>query len=137
MIPIRDVMRNKYTYVIAPIFVYNNKGKPQTKGHRVLSCVIYFLKDNYVCIDYISCQSKTFIIIYSNKIFKQTSFNLSLGIGIPELLLNLLSCHGSMDKPNEIIILNFRYCLVNNYLAKGFSIIKKDSKQLSIILKQY
>ena len=38
-----------------------------------------------------------------------------------------------MKKPNSIVILNCRYLLVNNYLAKGLFITEKDSKQLSIL----
>ena len=38
-----------------------------------------------------------------------------------------------MKKPNSTVILNFRSRLINNYLAKGFYIIKKVSKQLSLL----
>ena len=67
-------------------------------------------------------------------IFKQTSYNVLLGIRIPEELPNLVSCHGFMEKPNSNVILNFQSRLVNNYLAKGFFIIEKNSKQLIILL---
>ena len=58
-----------------------------------------------------------------NPAFKETSFNLLLDIGIPELLMDLVSCHGFMLKSNSTVILNFRSRLVNNYLSKGFFII--------------
>ena len=45
------------------------------------------------------------------------------------MLLNLLSCHGFMKKPNSTVILNCLSHLINNYLAKGFYIIEKVSKQ--------
>ena len=38
-----------------------------------------------------------------------------------------------MKKPNSTVILKFRYCLLNNYLEKGFFTIEKDSNQLSSI----
>ena len=38
-----------------------------------------------------------------------------------------------MDKENEILIINCRSCLVNNYLVKGFFLIEKDSEQLRIL----
>ena len=38
-----------------------------------------------------------------------------------------------MKKPNSTVILNCRYCLVNNHLAKGFYIIEKEPKQLSML----
>ena len=71
--------------------------------------------------------------MYPDKIFEQTSFNILLGIGIPELLMDLVSCHGFMKKPSSTVILNCRSSLVNNYLAKGYFIIEKDSKHLKIL----
>ena len=39
-----------------------------------------------------------------------------------------------MEKPDSNVILNCRYSLVNNYLAKGFVIFENNSKQLSSLL---
>ena len=72
-------------------------------------------------------------IIFSYRIFKQTSFNILIGIDIPELLLNLVYYHGFIEKQNEVFILNFRYRLINKYSAKGFFIIEKEYKQLNIL----
>ena len=99
----------------------------------MLSCAVYTRKDNYTCIDYMSCQSTKLSEISSNPNFKDTSFNLLLGIGIPELLLNLVSCNGFMKKPNSTVILNYQYLLINNYLSKESSIIEQNEKQLSLI----
>ena len=96
---------------------------------RVFSCVVYPLIDNYVCIYYLLCQSKTLIYTSSKPTFEQTSFNILLVIGVLELLLNLVSCHGFVKKPNSTVILNFRSHLVTNYLPKLFYIIEKYSKQ--------
>ena len=101
--------------------------------YRVLSCVVYYLMENYFCIEYLSCQSKTLGSISSKPIFEQTSFNILIGIGIPELLLNLVSCHGFTKKPNSAVILNCRARLINIYFAKVFYIIEKDSRQLIIL----
>ena len=68
--------------------------KKNKKMYKVLSCVIYSLIENYVCIDYLWCQSKTLIFVSSKPKLEQTSFNILLVIGILELLLNLVSCHG-------------------------------------------
>ena len=68
-----------------------------------------------------------------NQKFKDTSFNLLLGIDITSLLLNLVSCHGFMNKPNSTVILNFLYCLIKNYLSKGFSIIEYNTNQFKLI----
>ena len=104
------------------------------KMYRVLRFDLYYLVDNYICINYLYCQSKTLSRIYSNRILEQTSFNILPSIGSPEVLLNLLSCHGFMEKLDSTVILNCRYHLVNKYLEKGFFIIEKNSNQLSILL---
>ena len=126
-------MNDKYTCVIALISFYENKGTKPKKVYSLLSCVLYSVIDNYVCIDYLSCKSKNLGRIYSNIIFEQTSFNILLDIGIPEMLLNLVYFHGFMEKPNATIILTFRYHLVNNHLAKGFFTIENNSNQLSVL----
>ena len=100
----------------------NNGGKSK-KVYIVLSCVFNSLINNYVFIDYLSCQSKILSSISSKQTFKLTSFNKLLGIGITEMLLNLVSYQGFVKKPNSTMILNFQYLLVNNYLSKGLYII--------------
>ena len=80
---IRYCLMNKNTYVMAIIMIYENSGKNIGKVYRVLSCVVYTLIDNYVCIDYLSCKLKTLSNISCHPTFKDTSFNLLLGIGIP------------------------------------------------------
>ena len=110
------------------IMIYENNGGNSKKMYRVLSCVVYSLIYNYVCIEYLTCQLKTSSSISSKPTFEQTSFNILLGIGIPELLLDLVSCHGFMKKPNSTVMLNCRCCLVKKSLAKVLYIIYKDSK---------
>ena len=93
-------MTKKNTSVMALIMIYENVGISIKTLFRVLSCVVYTLIENYVCIDYLSCQSKALCNISKNTSFKETNFKLLLDIGIPELLLNLLYCHGFMLKSN-------------------------------------
>ena len=114
---------------MALIMICENNGVNTKIMYRLLSCVVYYIIVNYVCIDYISCQSKTLSSISSKPISEQTSFNILFGIGIPELLLNLLSCHGFVNKPNSTVVLNVQSRLINNYLAKVFYIIENYSKQ--------
>ena len=74
------------------------------KVFRVLSCVVYTFIYNYVCIDYLSFQSKILCNISRDTTFKGITFNLLLGVGVPEMLLNLVSCHGFMMKLNSTVI---------------------------------
>ena len=104
--------------------------KNPIKVYRVLSCVLYYIIKNYVCIDYLCCQSKTLRSIYYDKKFEQASYNILLGIDITVVIINLVSCYGFMEEPNSTVILNFQSCLVNYYLEKCFVIIKHNSKQL-------
>ena len=76
---------------------------------------------------------KTLSSVSSKPTFGQKSFNIIIGIGIPELLLNLVSCHGLTKKPDSTVILNLRSCLEINYLEKGFFIIENDSKQKNML----
>ena len=95
-------------------------------------CCLYSHRQLCVYLLYV-VSIKTLCSISSNPTFKETVFNLLLGIGIPELLLNLVSCHGFMTKSNSTVTLNFRSRLINNYLSKGFFIIEQGSKQLNLI----
>ena len=86
--------------------------------------------ENYFCIVYICCNSKTLSVISSDKIFIEVSYNGLLGIIIPELLMNLVSCHVFTKKHHSTVILLFQSHLVNYYLAKSFVIIKQNSSNL-------
>ena len=130
---IRDFLKNKNTCVIDTIMTYDKNGGNVKTVYRVLSCVVYYLIDNYVCNNYLLCQSKTLISISFKPTFGETSFNIIFGIGIPELLLNLAYCCGFMKKPNSTVILNCRSCMIKNYLVKQNQIIEKDSKYLSLL----
>ena len=50
---IRNILKNKNTCVIALIIFYENKLIKPKKLYRVLSCVIYYLMENYICIEYL------------------------------------------------------------------------------------
>ena len=58
---------NKNTCVMAIIMIYENNGGNAKKVYRVLSCVVYSIIDNYVCIEYLLCQSKTLSSISSKQ----------------------------------------------------------------------
>ena len=115
------------------VIIYENNGGYAKKVYIVLIFVVYSLIDNYVCIDYLPCQSKTLGSISSKPTFQDTSFNILLSIGIPELLLNLFSCHAFIKKTNSTVIINCRSLLINNYLANGLYIIENGSNQLSLL----
>ena len=75
----------------------------------MLSSVIYTIIINYVCIDYLASESKQLIeiIVGSGGGYKHEgkSYDKILGIGITDLLMNLMSCHGFLKNKDPVVIL--------------------------------
>ena len=130
---IENLMEKHYTWVFALVMFYKTKTNNPIKVYRLLSCVLYYFIENYVCIDYVCCHSRTLSVIASDKIFKEASYKWLLGISIPKLLMNLVYFHGFTKRPHSTVILVCWYRLVNCYLSKCFVIIEHNSKQLSIV----
>ena len=84
--------------MVALVIFYGSGKTIIRKLSRVLSCVIYTIIDKYICIDYLgSYKSKlSYLKIGCTGSSKHDGmdYNNLLGIGIPDLLLNLLSCRG-------------------------------------------
>ena len=53
-------------------------------------------------------------------------YNNLLGIGIPDLLLNVLSCHGFLKNNDYVVILQFPNRTSEYYFKKGFVILECD-----------
>ena len=79
------------------------------KAYRVLSCVICTIIKNYVCNDYLACKPKIIseIPVGSGGGSKHgdKSSDRILGIGIKDLLMNLMSCHGFSKNIKYVVIL--------------------------------
>ena len=86
-------LKKENTCVIALVTFYENITDNPTKLFRVFSCVLYYIIENYVAIDFLCCQYKKFSIICSDKTFTGMSYNELIGIGIPEVLMHLISYH--------------------------------------------
>ena len=86
---------------------YETRNNPE-KVSKVLSCVIYTIISNYVCIDYLACEkniSKIPVNTGGGLRNGNKSYEKILGIGIPNLLMNLMSFHGFLKNINPIVIL--------------------------------
>ena len=53
---IKSTLSKNNTSVLALIMIYETRADNPKKYFRVLSCVIYTIIKNYVCIDYLACQ---------------------------------------------------------------------------------
>ena len=103
------------------------------KLYRVLNFVVYTFMDNYICIDYLLCQSKNLFFISCNPTFEDIIFNILLGIDIAVLLLNIVSCHELTKNTISNVILNWLTCLIKNCLSKWLSVIEQNTKQLNFL----
>ena len=52
---IRTILEKNNTRVLALFMLYETRKNPR-KDFKVLSCVIYTIIRNYVCIDYLACE---------------------------------------------------------------------------------
>ena len=95
--------------MLALVIFYESGEKNAKKIFRVLSCVIYTIIDKYVCIDYLGSKKSK---LSDLKIGRTGSskhhgmyYNNLFGIGIPDLLLNMLSCNGFLKNNDSVFIL--------------------------------
>ena len=57
------------------------------------------------------------------------------GIGIPDIFMNMLSCHGFINNNNSIVILKCPNRMSQYYFNKGFTQLKCDEDHLKKILE--
>ena len=75
--------------VISLLIFYDNRG---VIVYKVIGAVLYNIIDNYICIYFMGLlQDK---MSKHNNRFEKTKFNDFYGLGIPEILINIMSCHG-------------------------------------------
>ena len=82
-----------------------------------MSSVIFSIIRNYAYIDYLASQLKMFSEIPvcsggDSKLGDKTIDRI-LGIGIQDLLMNLISCHGFLKNINSVVVLHSK--IVNTF----------------------
>ena len=104
------------------------------KLFRILSSVICTIIKKYVCIDYLGSEKSklSYLKIGCTGSSKHNGmdYNNILGIGIPYLLLNLLSCHGFLNNNDSVVILKFSNRMSEYYFNKGFIELECDEDHL-------
>ena len=87
--------------------------------------VIYTIIINYVCIDYLGSDKEKLseLVIGSGGRFKHVkkSYDNILGIVIPDLLMDLMSCHGFFKKKDYVVIPKRPNRMFEYYFSKGFT----------------
>ena len=98
---ISKILAKNNTIVLALLMFYETRKNPK-KFFKVLSCVIYRIISKYFYIYYLASESKKIseLPVSNGGGFKHgdKSYDKTLGIGIPDLLMNLMSCHGFLKK---------------------------------------
>ena len=102
---------------------YETRKNPN-KVFKVLSCVIYTIISNCVCIDYLASESKTISELpdgsvggYKNE---EKSYDKILRIGVPYLLMNLMSCNGFLKNKYPVVIIKHPNRMFEYHFSKGF-----------------
>ena len=131
----RKVMKNDNSCVLAFIVLYKNS---KSIVYKVLGVDIYWILDNHFCINclYLQKDNKPSM---SYKGFEDTSYFELSGFGIPEILLNIMSCYGCVQEDPPTINLDFRSKLVLYYLSKCLVIHQQgilSTKNAPIKIKQ-
>ena len=125
-------MIEKNTRVLALVIFYENRKKIIRKMFRVLSCVIYTIIGKYVYIDYLGYEKSKLSDLHLGGTGKykhhDTDYDNVLGIGIPDLLFYLLSCHGFSKNNESVVILKCPNRMSEYYFNKGFVIFECDEE---------
>ena len=87
---------------------------------KVLSSIVYCIMDNYICFDYLCCPVTKLHVTNKEQEFENRTYNAVSGIVIPELLMNIISCHGFMSNKKSAVVLSFFSKLVSYYLQICF-----------------
>ena len=106
---INGILKKHNTRVISLVMIYELGDFSTIKVFKVLSCVVYTMIKKCVCIDYLCTLNNrlseikigtTFLHKHDNKIY-----NNLFGIGIPDIIMNMVSCHGFINNNDSIVIL--------------------------------
>ena len=93
---------------------------------KVLSSIVYCIVESCVFVDCLCCPETKLFVVNTGQGFENRTYNYVSGMGIPELLMNIISCHVFGNNKNSVVIFSCRRKLVDCYLSKGFVIIEKN-----------
>ena len=69
--------------------------KSNTLMYKVIGPVINNIIDEYICLDYLGLLQEN-VSKHDNN-FKNAKFNYFSGLGISDILMNIMSCHGFVN----------------------------------------
>ena len=115
---ILKTITKKNTSFLALIMFHGMSATKPKKYFRVLSCIIFIIIDNCIYIDFLACQSKQLHAIFMYSKYMEKDSNRILGIGIPDLLMNLFSFHDFSKNIKSIVVIKYRRRMLEYYFWK-------------------
>ena len=112
----RKLMKDENTRILVLIVFYYNTNY---LVYKVLGVVIYFILEHYVCINYL-CLQKENKLSLTHKLFEENLYDNISGIGITEMLLNIVSCYVFYQEDTPTATFMRMRNLVSYYLSKSF-----------------
>ena len=91
---------------------------------KVLIAVIYCIIDNHVCFSYVFLHKYPKLSAF-DKGFEDAYYNEISGIGIPELLMDIVSCYGFVKYNTPTVILTCQRHILSYYLSRSSLILPK------------
>ena len=95
--------------------------------------------ENYVCVDYLCCTQNKIHVTSKGQGFENRTRSAVSRIEIPELLINIIPCHGFVNNMKSAVIFPCRRNLVDYYLQKCFVVRENNSnafKNVPLRVKQ-
>ena len=99
---------------------------------QVIGCFWLFII-RQVCVHWLFVSTERKIPSLSHILFEDTSYDELSGIGIPEMLLNIVSCCVFLKEDTPTVIFTCRSKLVSYYPSKGYVMLTNGSKDLEKI----
>ena len=91
--------------------------------YRVIGTVIYTIIDNYICLDYMGMLQYKWS---KHDIFFKDQVQWFSGLGIPEIFINIMPCHGFSKPSISTVISTCCSDLDPYYISKVFVIVETE-----------
>ena len=125
---------------VLELVVFNEPGNIIPREmFKVLICVVYIIIDRYVCIDYLGTEIKKIselrICCTLKTKHEGMEYDNLFSIGIPDILLNILSCHVFLNNNESIVVLKCPIRMSEYYFNKVFIQLTSDEDHLNKLSK--
>ena len=100
---VSKLLKKVNTRVLSLLMFYENR---KNIIFKVLSSIVYCIMENFVFVDYLCCLKTKLHVTCKRQVFENRTYNAISGIGITELLMNTISCHGFANNKKSDVILS-------------------------------